>query len=361
MEHASITNSESHAKNRDKNREQRVRYWKAQGLTPEQAEREADLPTRRRRRHLYAVPNYQTDASNLPGPAAIREPANLSGPAAIREPAYVFPVREPTPEEIRTEVELQKKLGRMIEIPAAHSKTLDPILAHAHPEETAESCSSRRLRLNESEPQTDTGHDYTRIALLVIAAGCSTVLVYGLAESLGGGFWNYLIAAGFEYTPIALISAKIRDGKTREKTIWGGVLLFIASLALFIGPQITSLINEISIRQAQRTTYAIDLQKYENSQAMVERAKGGSDTKEATYKKILESEGEGSTKIIQAKREADKAFAEWKKVSKEAEEIQAPSAPAYSSEFVSAMQTIVTRIGLFMAAFLSVYVMRRMA
>jgi hypothetical protein len=467
MDNASTSIEASHRVFRsDKNYIERVRYWKAQGLSQQDAEREASQPTRRRRR-LYAVKNSSTNdrsKSNLelePGnqgelgwqPAALNlkpqpskpareqetcnltkpecsdlepgtwvtekpaanlepgtwilnsnsltysvdanhfyaccysepEPVTNLEPAAADGPICSLPelslepaanlkiperqdtafcqavqVPEPGPEEIKAEVERQKKLGFMTEIPAELSRSLGAsIFAQSQTPPSAEVVPGPNAH---SAHATTEGHDYSRIALLVIATACSAVLIHSLAASLGGGIWNYLIATGFESTPIALVGAKIHDLKRREKAMWGALLLFILSLGLFISPQVTTIVNELSRYEAQSKLYSLDLKNYENSQALINKAKANSELAETSLKTVIATEGENSPKADQLKRDVKKAFSHWEKLSKEAGSLtQKPQSPALSDAFISAIQTIVLRIGLFLAAFLSMYARRSVA
>ena len=71
MENASITIEASHrvfTSKPDKNYVERVRYWKAQGLSQAEAEKEAANPTRRRRR-LRAVKNNSAEKPAKPVPS----------------------------------------------------------------------------------------------------------------------------------------------------------------------------------------------------------------------------------------------------------------------------------------------------
>jgi hypothetical protein len=206
------------------------------------------------------------------------------------------------------------------------------------------------------------GHDYSRIALFVIAIGCSAVLIHSLAGSLGGGIWNFLVATGFEATPIALVGAQIKDTKRREKAMWGALLLFVLSLGLFVSPQVTTIVNELSVYQAQSKLYDLDIKNYQNSQALITQAQANSELAEKSLKTVIAAEGENSPKADQSKREAKKAFTHWEKLTKEAGSLtQKPQSPALSHAFISAVQTILLRIGLFLAAFLSMYVRRSVA
>jgi hypothetical protein len=469
MDNASTSIEASHRvfPNRsDKNYIERVRYWKAQGLSQQDAEREASQPTRRRRR-LYAVKNscandrsksnleldpgnqaelgwqpaalnlepelsepvqdqetcnltkpecsdlepgtwvtenpaanlepgtwilnsnsltYSVDANQFyaccysePDPAASLEPAAADGPICSlpelnlepaanleiperQDSAYCQAVQvpEPGPEEIKAEVERQKRLGFMTELPAEVSRSQSAsILAQSQIQPIPEPASGPQAYSTNVPAE---GHDYSRIALFVIAIGCSAVLIHSLAESLGGGIWNFLIATGFEATPIALVGARIKDTKRREKAMWGALLLFILSLGLFISPQVTTIVNELSTYGAQSELYGLDLKSYENTQALINQAQANSELAEKSLKIVIAAEGENSPKADQFKRDAKKAFLHWEKLTKEAGSLtKKPHSPALSDAFISAIQTIVLRIGLFLAAFLSMYVRRSVA
>lgn len=396
----------------------RIRYWiNKRGLTEEQAIIEAANPTRKRRGNLKVVNKpknlepgtsvtekpaanlepgtwilnsnsltYSVDANQFyacfysePEPVTNLEPATADGPicslpelslepaANLKIPerqdsAYrqAVQVPEPVPDEIKAEVERQKKLGFMTELPAEQSCSLGAsIFAQSQSQPIAETVSGPQAN---STNLASEGHDYSRIALFVIAIGCSAVLIHSLAGSLGGGIWNFLVATGFEATPIALVGAQIKDTKRREKAMWGALLLFVLSLGLFVSPQVTTIVNELSVYQAQSKLYDLDIKNYQNSQALITQAQANSELAEKSLKTVIAAEGENSPKADQSKREAKKAFTHWEKLTKEAGSLtQKPQSPALSHAFISAVQTILLRIGLFLAAFLSMYVRRSVA
>ena len=369
MEHASTSIKASHRvfpSRPDKNYIERVRYWKLQGLSQEDAEREAANPTRKRRR-LFAVKN---DSKNFRSKSNLElKPSNIG--KTFWQPALNL---EPETSKLAQDQE-SKNLSKPDFSTPGHAANLEsPDSAYCQavqvPEPGPEKIKAKepQKKLGISGPQTSStnltteGHDYSRIALCIIAMGCSAVLIHSLAESLGGGIWNFLIATGFEATPIALVGARINDKKRREKAVWGALLLFVLSLGLFISPQVTTIFNELSAYKTQSKLYELGLKNYENSQFLIRQAKTNFELAEKSLTNVIAGEGESSPRAVHSKREAARAFSQWEKLSKEAGAVaQKPHSPALSDEFISGIQTIVLRIGLFLAAFLSMYVTRSVA
>ena len=323
-----------------KRMDSRIRYWiNKRGLTEEEAIIEAANPTRKRRRHLKVVDNFK----------------NL-------EPALNL---EPETSKLAQDQESKNLSKPDFSIPghAANLESRDSAYCQAVqvPEPWPEKIKAKEPQTSSTNLTTE-GHDYSRIALCIIAMGCSAVLIHSLAESLGGGIWNFLIATGFEATPIALVGARINDKKRREKAVWGALLLFVLSLGLFISPQVTTIFNELSAYETQSKLYELSLKNYENSQFLIRQAKTNFELAEKSLTNVIAGEGESSPRAVHSKREAARAFSQWEKLSKEAGAVaQKPHSPALSDEFISGIQTIVLRIGLFLAAFLSMYVTRSVA
>lgn len=196
--------------------------------------------------------------------------------------------------------------------------------------------------------------------LWLMAIACSTWLVHSMAESLGGGFWDYVIAAAFDYAPLLLMSAAVNPRYQRVNMI-GAVAIFAAGLMLYLAPYAQTLSNEISLYQKASQRFSADMASFEaqvqGSQALVLAKQKAHENAEKMYQKALDTYGEKAWQTGNAKQQLAKALQSWEESQLHMQKKEKPDMPVYSDALRQAVQEIIKRVGLFGIAFLSVFSM----
>ena len=197
----------------------------------------------------------------------------------------------------------------------------------------------------------------------LIAGAASTWLVHSSAQAFGGGFWNYIIFAAFDYSQVLLLSACVSPD-VQQKATWGAIAIFIIGFALYLAPSIQMTINEYTIYSDSSARHEAEQKAYESLNANVislrSKAKKNSEEAEAKFENMKQQFGEKYWRVQVAQKQNDSAFHEWKRLSEEAEIIKAPIAPTISDELRTAAQAIGLRAGLFIIVYSLRFVMRRL-
>jgi hypothetical protein len=192
---------------------------------------------------------------------------------------------------------------------------------------------------------------------------CSTWLVHSMAESLGGGFWNYLIAGAFDYSPILIASAPIAP-RYQRLTLWGSCAIFVIGLLLYLAPYVQTLSNELSLYAQASQHYQTELDRYRSqskaSQELTAASQKAHEQAEAAYQSQLEQYGSNSWRTATAKRHKEEMLTKWRDIANQTLVAVKPEIPTYSDGLRQALQEIIKRVGLFGIAFLSIFVMRNL-
>lgn len=306
--------------------------------------------TRFGRRNLAASRRYQL-------PAVLCEPNAASG--RYDHAIQVFEGREPSKEEIQREIDRQKALGAMTELaPAALMSSarsdIHPIPLHNAP--------SKLKNPHGLKPKADSGK-LNRRPYLIIAGVASTWLVHSMAQALGGGVWDYMISAAFDYSPMLLIGARV-DRDTQKIANIGAIGIFAIGLLLYLAPSIQTALNEYNSYSIAREQYDLSMNEYRaksaNAIALRDAAKRSADDSDKNYRAAVEKHGENSWRTAPAKKAKEKDFEEWKRRSESADSLSTPVSPQISNELRTALQIIGMRLGLFAIVFLSMFIMRRL-
>lgn len=264
---------------------------------------------------------------------------------------------EPTREEILREVARQKLLGAMQEVPLA------PIISSAAAQKAQNFDVDRSASLARRSSGSVANSSQPKFQYWIIAVMASTWLVHSMAQALGGGLWNYLIAAAFDFTPMILIGAKVNPDTQKIAGI-GAVSIFLIGLGLYLAPSVQTVFNEYSEYSEASQRFALDMKEYNskrtNATSLIDSAKKTADASEKVFQDTKEKYGENSWRIASAKKSKEADFEEWKRLSDGASALQVPVAPKINNELRNAAQAIGMRIGLFAIVFLSMYVMRRL-
>jgi len=355
--------------------EERVRYWERRGLSLFEATKKASQPNRRTKRHLQSIKGLPANLEPGLGDTANLQPANLDpglSDTANLQPANLEPANlqpenlqpanpkislRPTQEEILREVQRQKALGAMTEIAP---ELISSAAQSGHYPSVAKIPDQAALRRNDKVEPKKTKEAWP---YWLIAGAASTWLVHSSAQAFGGGFWNYVIFAAFDYSPMLLLGARV-DVDTQVVARRGAIAVFLIGLALYLAPSIQTLINEYSAYTQAEVQYAVDQESYisqiKNTVSLRDQAKSKADESEAALKSSREKFGQNSWRTQTAQKESDLAFREWKRLSEEANSTKAPITPKINDELRTAAQTIGMRVGLFAIVFLLMFVMRKL-
>lgn len=264
---------------------------------------------------------------------------------------------EPTREEILQEVARQKLLGAMQEVPLA------PLISGVATQKNQTFEVDRRPSLVCKSSVGAANASQPKLPYWIIAVMASTWLVHSMAQALGGGLWNYLIAAAFDFTPMILIGAKVNPDTQKIAGI-GAVSIFLIGLGLYLAPSVQTVFNEYSAYSEASQRFALDMKEYNsertNVTSLIDSAKKTADASENVFQDTKEKYGENSWRMASAKKSKEADFDEWKRLSESANALQVPVAPKINNELRNAAQAIGMRIGLFAIVFLSMYVMRRL-
>jgi hypothetical protein len=271
----------------------------------------------------------------------------------------VYEDREPSKEEIQREIDRQKALGAMTELtPAALISSARPDI-HPIPLHYG---SPKFENPHDLNPKSDSGK-LNRRPYWIIAGVASTWLVHSMAQALGGGVWDYMISAAFDYSPMLLIGARV-DRDAQKIANIGAVGIFAIGLLLYLAPSIQTAFNEYSSYSVASEQYDLSMNEYRaksaNAIALRDAAKKSAEDSDKNYRAVVEKYGENSWRTAPAKKAKEKGFEEWKRRSESAESLSTPVSPQISNELRNALQTIGMRIGLFAIVFLSMFIMRRL-
>ena len=84
------------------------------------------------------------------------------------------------------------------------------------------------------------------------------------------------------------------------------------------------------------------------------------DTATTQFENIQREYGDSSWRTAEASKKKIQAFKKWNDITKQVPKYQKPLAPQSSDDLRIAVQQIVQRVGVFVIAFLSMFVMRQM-
>ncbi len=358
----------------DKNYAERVRYWKAQGLTPEEAEREAANPTRRRRRILYAVKN---SSANSPKPTTTLEQSSNQEPGTGLQhgnPSGTW--NRPATWNLKQSYNLEtcqetvnwNSAPALISSQSLNLTTIEKMPKWVYPASNTEP--ARNLETCQ-EPGTilqpghaECGIDFAKAPYWITSLACAAYLIHSMTEALGGGFWAFCIASAFDFTPILLVGARVKDRRTQQMAMIGAVLIFLTGLSLYLAPHIQTVWNELAIYKDRSAKYALESKEYEarsaNELALLDGAKSEHDKALAEYNTAYSKHGINDWRSMSARKNMVKRLADWKSGSSKSDAMKKPEAPILTESFRSSIQELIKRIGLFASAFSLMFVMRRM-
>lgn len=353
MSYASIDNDYSHRQS--KKFKQRLKYRLDQGYTLDEAEELASVKLR--------VLSGRTEAHKIPKSSCSSDETypqkndQLSGSfrpsensSFLQNPCLAMVFSEPTPGEIRLEIERLKAAGQMTE---TSSRT--EIISSAS---YVESPPRKENETSSNLPFTTKTWPFWAISILA-----SLWLVSSMLSSLSGRwFFNLPIAIAFAFGPLLLLGAKLNP-KASKVAFWGAVWLFSLDISLYLVPSVKKLWNEASL-------YSEALSRYEqlstefkaesqNLASLTAKAKTRSDDAENAYRKAFENYGASSWRTVQTKNTFDQEFKTWEDRSKGLELRKAPEILTISEELTAAAQAIIVRIGLFAVVILLMFVKRQ--
>lgn len=254
---------------------------------------------------------------------------------------------DPTRDEIlRMKEELIRK-GLMTEIPAETNSS-----------ETAE-YSSKWFSAS-SELETNKNSKTIAAALDGLSGVICVWLVLSMTVALPGAWYStFPIAMAIEFTPLLVFRAEIKI-KNRWIPDLAGVAIFILGLLLYLAPSAQTVWNETRGYSSALLQYAHDLSTLEEAQGLISKAKIKSESSEAAYQEVVKKFGVSSWRTASPKSEAERDLKDLKDLVEKKTQLSFPVAPKMSSEVTEAAQTIATRIILFGAMFLLMFVRRKL-
>ncbi len=360
----------------DKNYAERVRYWKAQGLTPEEAEREAANPTRRRRRILYAVKNSSANStkptttleqSSNQEPGIVLQPGNPSG--TWNRPA-TWNLKQSYNLETCQETVNWNSAPALISSQSLNLTTIEKMPKWVYPASNTEPAKNLETwnRETSQEPGTilqpghaECGIDLAKAPYWITSLVCAAYLIHSMTEALGGGAWAFCIAVAFDITPILLIGAKVRDRSTQQLAMIGAVLIFLTGLSLYLAPHAQNLLNELTIHKDRSAKYTLESKEHANSLALLDGVKAEYDKALTEYDTAYAKHGNSDWRTASARKTMVQSLDVWKSLSIKVDTGKKPEAPTLTESLRGSIQELIKRIGLFASAFLLMFVMRRLA
>lgn len=185
-------------------------------------------------------------------------------------------------------------------------------------------------------------------------------LVLSMTAALPGAWYStFPIAMAIEFTPLLVFRAEI-DIKNRLIPDLAGVAIFILGLLLYLAPSAQTVWNETRGYSSALLQYAHDLSTLEEAQGLISKAKIKSESSESAYQEAVKKFGVASWRTANPKNEAERDLKDLKDLVEKKTQISFPVAPQMSSEVTEAAQTIATRIILFGAMFLLMFVRRKL-
>lgn len=256
---------------------------------------------------------------------------------------------EPTKDEIlRVKEELIRK-GLMTETPSETNSA-----------ETA-SFSSPAISQVNADRETSSGHSKDiALALDVLSGIICLWLILSMTAALPGAWYStFPIALAIEFTPLLVFRAKINVERRWIPDLMGASI-FVFGLLLYLAPTAQTVWNETRNYSSALAAYAHDVSVFEQMQSQIDKAKIKSESSESVYQATLKASGVTSWKTATAKKAADDDLKDLNNKIEQKSKISFPVEPKIGGELTAAAQTIATRIILFGAMFLLMFVRRKL-
>ncbi|RYZ89624.1 MAG: hypothetical protein EOP04_06320 [Proteobacteria bacterium] len=268
-------------------------------------------------------------------------------PSTESKPYLVSFSYEPTKDEVRRVKDELIRKGIMTEIPSETNSA-----------EARSFSSPNSLAPAECEP---TRHSKDLAAALDALSGVICLwLVLSMTAALPGPFYStFPIAMAIEFTPLLVFRAKIKVERRWVPDL-AGVVVFFLGLLLYLAPSAQTVWNETRNYSSSLARYAHDVSAFEEAQSLIDKAKFKSNNSETTYQAILKESGLTSWKTTTAKKSADDDSKVLKDLIDKKAHLSFPVTPNITGEFTAAAQTVGTRIILFGAMFLLMFVRRKL-
>jgi hypothetical protein len=222
----------------------------------------------------------------------------------------------------------------------------------------AKSSTKRLTELAQSNLFKRAWHDVTltEIFLILVASFLSLWLIHSLAQSPGedGGFWSYIMAIGFDVTPMLLAGAAVRGRWHAFVNQFSAIAIFAVGLMVFTSPKIQTLHNEYKSYQDSQAKYKKELalakKQDETNQEKIKNAQSSYDDAKAKYDNAASGES-GGYNLRKLENDRNMRLSALSKAQEEAKKIKFPDAPKVSDDLRSSCTDLLMRIGLFFAAF----------
>ena len=278
-------------------------------------------------------------------PQEVAAPLEVAAPQEAAAPLEVAaPLEAAAPQEVAAPLEA-----------AAPQEVAAPLEAAAGQEAAA----AAKLSISD---KVQIGAAYS---ICLLSAGW---LAYSMAAALPGSFWgNLIIAIAFEFSPLVILSGKMKGFKKIVQYL-GASIIFVIGLSIYFTHSARVLFNEAVTYEAlsseQKELSKQNLSEKTNAGKLVASAQKRFEDAERDYNKLLAERGGRSWQTINASAVKEKAFSDWmkltsSKIERDDENTKVSGPPTISSDAEKAMQDVAIRIGLFLIILFSTPNLRR--